>query len=153
MSLTQLLLPGTVQERCASKYGVFHEMMIMMYLFKFPVTRPFLPQKDPNKCFFQHPLHLQLLMEEIPNNHQGCIKLCKYWDFTYQPQLVISGFQPSTEGTSKALDWKPKDASRTLEVTAYVGPLALPVMKIWQNTWRIAVARSQPQTINNIAET
>ena len=33
---------------------------------------------------------------EIPNNHQGCIKPCKEWDKLPFPQLVITGFLPST---------------------------------------------------------
>ena len=37
-----------------------------------------------------------LLMEEIPNNHLGCIKPCKWWDFNYEPQLVTAGFQAAT---------------------------------------------------------
>ena len=37
-----------------------------------------------------------LSMEEIPNNHLGCIRPCREWDFNYQPQLVNAEFQPST---------------------------------------------------------
>ena len=37
-------------------------------------------------------------MEEIRNNHLGCIKLVNN-RITYQPQLVIAGFLPSTVGT------------------------------------------------------
>ena len=33
-------------------------------------------------------------MEEIPNNHRGCIKLCKSWDKL--PTSTGAGLQPST---------------------------------------------------------
>ena len=33
-----------------------------------------------------------LLMEGIPNNHLGCIKLCESWDKLPFPQLVVWSF-------------------------------------------------------------
>ena len=41
-------------------------------------------------------LQIILLMEEIPNNHLGCIKPVVNNGINYQSQLVNAGFQPST---------------------------------------------------------
>ena len=46
-----------------------------------------------------------LLMEEIPNNHLGCIKPVVNNGINYQPQLVTAGFQLSSQYHRVAIIW------------------------------------------------
>ena len=50
-------------------------------------------------------LQIKLLMEEIPNNHLGCIKPCKY-NGMKQPINWLARFLPSTVLTIDTIDYR-----------------------------------------------
>ena len=102
---------------------------------------------NPNWWFLIHPLRRPVRKTRHGSNvecycwwlksgdhHLGSIKPCKWWDFNYQPQLVIAGFQPVGMAKPQAillLDSRGDHVALFFKHTCYSLVIGNSIKKLW----------------------